>query len=346
MNKSTHRGFTLMEIVVVVAIIGILAGLLLPTMAVVQNKMVRSKCKNNLRQLNLGFIVFATDHSMKFPWCLPKRELAEMEFSYYGAWDTRELYGNAIIRTMLGTAEVLVSPCDPERKEKSDIFAPTFRFVDIIPSEVCSYGIAVGTPLEHTKDRLKEGQAALAQEYGADYTHTQTILTMSRNIIGPINDGDSLSDQSGRNPIAKVGQQSAIDWTKRANWVGIDDPDRDLANKRGMANLKGGMGQVGLSDGSAHMYGMKPLHDQINEHHRDLGVTYRGVPSPIIDTPNDDLPGKHSDWLEYEAAHPEDSRTPICAACSKKILRNAYRVGIRYACAPCYRKIQKAAGEK
>jgi prepilin-type N-terminal cleavage/methylation domain-containing protein/prepilin-type processing-associated H-X9-DG protein len=55
------QGFTLIELLTVMAIIAILASLLLPTVAIVKGRAKRVGCENNLRQINLGVLMYCDD---------------------------------------------------------------------------------------------------------------------------------------------------------------------------------------------------------------------------------------------------------------------------------------------
>ena len=65
MRKS--EGFTLIEILVVIAIIAILASLLLPALAKTTAKAKQTRCINNLRSLGSGFASYQGDNQMRFP---------------------------------------------------------------------------------------------------------------------------------------------------------------------------------------------------------------------------------------------------------------------------------------
>ena len=62
--------FTLIELLVVIAIIAILAALLLPALAAAKAKANQANCISNLKQVCLGFRLYASDNGDKFPWAV------------------------------------------------------------------------------------------------------------------------------------------------------------------------------------------------------------------------------------------------------------------------------------
>jgi prepilin-type N-terminal cleavage/methylation domain-containing protein len=66
-NCQKRFGFTLVELLVVIGIIGILASLLLPALSAARRKAGGTVCLNNLRQLNLGLGMFVEEHGGVYP---------------------------------------------------------------------------------------------------------------------------------------------------------------------------------------------------------------------------------------------------------------------------------------
>lgn len=72
------RGFTLIEILVVIAIIALLMAILLPALRKAREQAKDAICRNNMRQIGLGAELYAEDHGS----CIPRSKSS----GPYGAW--------------------------------------------------------------------------------------------------------------------------------------------------------------------------------------------------------------------------------------------------------------------
>ncbi len=88
-----RRGFTLIELLVVIAIIAILAAILFPVFARARAKARQAACLSNLKQLGLGFMMYASDCDDLLPDLGPSRA----NWSY--AWYQNLLYPSYYQRT-------------------------------------------------------------------------------------------------------------------------------------------------------------------------------------------------------------------------------------------------------
>src|SRR5205085_8676075 len=78
--KQRDRAFTLIELILVIAIITILVSLLLPALAKAQLKANRIKCVNNLKEIGIGFHLFANDHQGHLPMETSMRDGGSLEY--------------------------------------------------------------------------------------------------------------------------------------------------------------------------------------------------------------------------------------------------------------------------
>jgi prepilin-type N-terminal cleavage/methylation domain-containing protein/prepilin-type processing-associated H-X9-DG protein len=63
----SHRAFTLVELLTVVAVIGVLAGLLVPVVGAVRNKARSAECLSNLRQVGAASQLYTHEHKGLLP---------------------------------------------------------------------------------------------------------------------------------------------------------------------------------------------------------------------------------------------------------------------------------------
>jgi prepilin-type N-terminal cleavage/methylation domain-containing protein/prepilin-type processing-associated H-X9-DG protein len=70
MRTTLRAGFTLIEVLIVAAIVGILVALLLPTVHAAREAARRAQCQNNLRQLGLAHHAYLETHGVFVSGCL------------------------------------------------------------------------------------------------------------------------------------------------------------------------------------------------------------------------------------------------------------------------------------
>jgi len=106
-QTSANRAFTLIEILVVVAIIGILAAILFPVFARVRENARRSSCASNMKQIGLGLIQYSQDYNERLP-VTPKGNTTTLA-EYIGGWA-------GPIYPYVKSRKIYACPSDPTRR--------------------------------------------------------------------------------------------------------------------------------------------------------------------------------------------------------------------------------------
>jgi prepilin-type N-terminal cleavage/methylation domain-containing protein len=66
-NSGLGAAFTLVELLVVVAVIALIASLLLPALGKAKEKGREARCVSNLKQLGVAFHLYLGDYNERFP---------------------------------------------------------------------------------------------------------------------------------------------------------------------------------------------------------------------------------------------------------------------------------------
>jgi prepilin-type N-terminal cleavage/methylation domain-containing protein len=74
-----RKAFTLMELMIVVGIIALLAGLAFPSFTLIKRQVNQVKCSNNLRQIALALEVYRQDHDDRFPYFLRTNQPGDVD---------------------------------------------------------------------------------------------------------------------------------------------------------------------------------------------------------------------------------------------------------------------------
>jgi type II secretory pathway pseudopilin PulG len=107
-GRCSKPGFTLVGLLVIIAVLAILAAMLLPALAQAKRKAQRINCVNNLKQTGLAFRVWEGDNGDKYPMAVSTDKGGTMEFTT-GAGTFRHFQ---VMSNELATPKILVCPAD------------------------------------------------------------------------------------------------------------------------------------------------------------------------------------------------------------------------------------------
>jgi len=270
------RAFTLVELLVAIAIISVLAGMLLPTLARSKAKANRVKCVNNLKQVNAALRGFSMTHDARYPWLLTHQQADAMFKRMYGPahtgwihlWDIRFTFLNEPARRELVTARVLASPCDPS--------------VAVFNEEEVTNGRweGFGSSFDGVHIHMDHRAMSYGVHLGADEQRPSSILSFTRNLIGqPAYEFEYPAGKALPDMVEFLGgslRQGELN-SLNQQLIGNEHADPVMLQRHAMAGLRASQGQITLTDGSVRQTTDAGLARAIQAHAVAHGGVYLGV---------------------------------------------------------------------
>jgi prepilin-type N-terminal cleavage/methylation domain-containing protein len=222
-SNQRSNAMTLVEVIVVVAILGFLAALLLPALMVNScTKCQRISCVNNLKEIDLSYRVWAGDHNDKFPMQV---SIGDTNGSGTMEWanGTNAWINYAVMADVLSTPKILICPQD-----KKSILATNFG--NSFNNSNVSYFVGLDADEDHPQMFLsgddnfavddvpvKSGLAQFTTNSNVTWTSERHIpykkhfWTSTHGIfLGNIALADGSVEQVTKNDLQKLLQQTGV----------------------------------------------------------------------------------------------------------------------------------------
>ncbi|MEM8834701.1 MAG: prepilin-type N-terminal cleavage/methylation domain-containing protein [Planctomycetota bacterium] len=135
MNRSARKGFTLVELLVVISIIALLIGILLPALGKARKNALQVRCSTNVRGIHTGLVGWSTDDDGRYPIPsrLDRRNFTEDDMDF-GSQSSKDRTGNIwsiLIYNRIISPEIFISPAEVNPNIRKPVIGSTedeFRF--------------------------------------------------------------------------------------------------------------------------------------------------------------------------------------------------------------------------
>ncbi len=226
-HRSTRsRGFTLIEVLVVVAIIALLISILLPSLSAAKEQARMTACQSHMKSMATSFVVWSSEHKGRLPGVRSQSVTGLGPVNWLGPYNEGAIViqprKGAIFRHMGGMAKAYLCPSDELERYAADgtKYQATHSYT--------FHSLLAGASTEWLAGahRLKESPYD-----SGDHTGAGTPLTAFEHVPMIVEEDFVYSKQ----PVAEASDGS---------WSNIDG----LADRHLGKDSKGGMANIGYVD--------------------------------------------------------------------------------------------------
>ena len=239
-TRSRAAAFTLVELLVVMGIIGILAGMLLTSLAGAKRKAAQAQCLNNLKQLGAGMKIYVDDNGDAFPGLASRHNGYRKEDWIY--WRTNTALYPPVERSPVVGAAGAVSPglfhCpldDVQERSRAGYSDPYGPY--LYSYSFTGYGLSPNNQNIGLGDEANPNYG-MASVIAGDPAKPKVQLFKESRIVNPAGKIMLAEERGSTNPRDNPGNDGG--YITDGRWM----PENDLLTIR-----HGGKGDVTFADG-------------------------------------------------------------------------------------------------